>query len=84
MTRPYTALLCNDQEYVAGANGESAPIFISDHQGGDHCCGGETNNNLCVGTSVMAGCPLITIQPAGGRRVLCFERFTTVYSIDRL
>jgi hypothetical protein len=67
MSRPYTALLWNDREYVAGANGESAPIFTSDHQGGDHCCSGEATNHLCVGTSsVMEGCPLITIKPADG------------------
>ncbi len=66
LSRNYTALLWNDQEYVAGSNGETSPILMIDHQGGGFCCGSEGGAHLCVGPTMQTDCPLITVKPADG------------------
>lgn len=66
LSRPYTAHLWNDREYIAGRNGETSPITAIDHQGGAHCCSSEANIFYCVGPTPSTDCPFVTVEPAAG------------------
>jgi hypothetical protein len=67
LSRPYTALLWNDREYVAGSNGEVANnLDLDNHQAGHHLGGEQNVSWKCVGPSDMQDCPIITIKPAPG------------------
>lgn len=66
LARPYTALLWNDREYVAGSNSELGPFQVSYHLTRWGGVGGETTWWSCVGPTEMVDCPLMTVKAAPG------------------
>jgi hypothetical protein len=65
LSRPYTANLWNDREYLLGSNGESSFFGIWSHLGGGPIGGGEGGYRACVGPAIT-DCPVLTITTADG------------------